>query len=135
MIRIGTRGSALARWQASQVRRALEPHEPVEVVVVETAGDRDRATALHPLPVRSMVPAPGQAAVGVQMRRSDPMEEVVAAAFHDEATARAVTAERRLMSLLEGGCQLPLGAHVFQDGGSYRLLAALAPPPAPGQLP
>jgi hypothetical protein len=39
------------------------------------------------------------------------------------------------MRLLEGGCQLPLGVHVTHDEEAYRLRAALAPPPAPGELP
>jgi len=42
-LRIATRGSALARWQAEQVASALRAHDPaldVELVVVETTGDR-----------------------------------------------------------------------------------------------
>ena len=45
MIRIATRGSALARWQAERVATLL--HEPAELVVVTTAGDRDQRADLH----------------------------------------------------------------------------------------
>jgi hydroxymethylbilane synthase len=91
--------------------------------------------ARRALAVATMVPAPGQAAMAVQMRRGDPRRARVVEAAHDETTGLAVGAERRLMSLLEGGCQLPLGAHVFSEGGGYRLLATVAPPPEPGDLP
>jgi hydroxymethylbilane synthase len=42
MIRIGTRGSALALWQANWVKEQLErttPGLPVEIVVIQTEGD------------------------------------------------------------------------------------------------
>lgn len=45
MIRIATRGSALARWQAERVAALLQ--EPVEYVIVTTAGDRDQRADLH----------------------------------------------------------------------------------------
>src|SRR5437870_10809658 len=48
-LRIGTRGSALALWQANHVAdrlRAVAAPRPVELVLIETDGDRDQATAL-----------------------------------------------------------------------------------------
>jgi hydroxymethylbilane synthase len=42
-IKIGTRGSKLARWQANWVKSALEkknPSTPVELVVIKTQGDK-----------------------------------------------------------------------------------------------
>jgi hydroxymethylbilane synthase len=45
MLRVATRGSALARWQADHVAVLLQKAEPgleVETVVVETSGDRRR---------------------------------------------------------------------------------------------
>src|SRR5437016_3452862 len=48
-IRIGTRGSPLARWQAEWVAgrlRALHPGLRVELVEIRTQGDRDRNTPL-----------------------------------------------------------------------------------------
>ncbi len=49
MIRIGTRGSQLARWQASWVAeqlRVLHPGLAVELVEIKTQGDRDRDSPL-----------------------------------------------------------------------------------------
>jgi hydroxymethylbilane synthase len=48
-IRIGTRGSHLARWQAGWVAdrlRALHPGLEVELVEIKTQGDRDRNSSL-----------------------------------------------------------------------------------------
>jgi len=48
-IRIGTRGSRLARWQANWVADRLREHHPglqVELVEIKTQGDRDRNSPL-----------------------------------------------------------------------------------------
>jgi hydroxymethylbilane synthase len=45
LLRIATRGSALARWQAERVGVLLSG--PVEYVLVTTAGDRDQRADLH----------------------------------------------------------------------------------------
>ncbi len=48
-LRLGTRGSPLALWQAHYVQTHLEPildPTPVELVLIETHGDRDQASAL-----------------------------------------------------------------------------------------
>jgi hydroxymethylbilane synthase len=44
-LRVATRGSALARWQAERVVARLT--DPAELVIVSTTGDRDRTSALH----------------------------------------------------------------------------------------
>jgi hydroxymethylbilane synthase len=44
-LHIGTRGSPLALWQAHYVSSLLAP-TPVELVIIETHGDRDQASAL-----------------------------------------------------------------------------------------
>lgn len=48
-LRLGTRGSPLALWQANYVAGLLRPivaPRPVELVLIETHGDRDQASAL-----------------------------------------------------------------------------------------
>src|SRR5690242_3029650 len=48
-VRIGTRGSPLARWQAGWVAarlRAAHPGLAVELIEIKTHGDRDRNTPL-----------------------------------------------------------------------------------------
>jgi hydroxymethylbilane synthase len=47
-LRIGTRGSALARWQAEFVGAGLARHGvAAELVIIRTSGDRDRQTSLR----------------------------------------------------------------------------------------
>lgn len=47
-LRIGTRGSALARWQAESVRAQLAAQGTAgELVLIRTSGDRDRTTSLR----------------------------------------------------------------------------------------
>lgn len=48
-IRLGTRGSPLALWQARHVAAKLQPlvqRRPIEIVIVETDGDNDQALPL-----------------------------------------------------------------------------------------
>jgi len=56
------------------------------------------------------MPAVGQGALGIECRASD--EEISAALekLNDAETRAAIIAERTLLSVLEGGCQVPLGA-------------------------
>jgi hydroxymethylbilane synthase len=46
-LRVATRASALARWQAERVVALLA--RPAELVVVSTLGDRDKASTIHSL--------------------------------------------------------------------------------------
>ncbi|MFL5401447.1 MAG: hydroxymethylbilane synthase [Gemmatimonadales bacterium] len=63
-----------------------------------------------------MLPAPGQGALAVTVRAGDSNAESAAReAVHDLATALAVAAERGFLGRLEGGCQVPVGAHAVLD--------------------
>jgi hydroxymethylbilane synthase len=64
------------------------------------------------LPLEVMLPAPGQGALAVTVRKGDAGSLAAArAAVQDEATAIAVAAERAFLRRLEGGCQVPVGAY------------------------
>lgn len=56
-----------------------------------------------------MLPAAGQAALGLQMRRDHPLKEYVAA-LDDAETHHSVRAERSLLRALRGGCHAPVAA-------------------------
>jgi hydroxymethylbilane synthase len=47
VLRVATRGSALARWQAERVVARLD--QPAELVIVSTTGDRDTSSTIHAL--------------------------------------------------------------------------------------
>jgi hydroxymethylbilane synthase len=72
------------------------------------------------LPWEVMLPAPGQGALAVTARADD-AEAIAAAraAVHHEPSALAVSAERAFLRRLEGGCQVPVGAHAtLESAGS-----------------
>ena len=57
-----------------------------------------------------MLPAPGQGALAVQCRLDDHFTLNLLAALDDDATRKAVTAERAFLSRLGGGCAVPVAA-------------------------
>ena len=63
------------------------------------------------IPVDVMLPAVGQGAIGVEIRSGDAQSASLFSLLDDPATARAVEAERALLRILEGGCQVPIGAY------------------------
>lgn len=63
------------------------------------------------LPFSLMLPAPGQAALGVTARLDDTgSSQAAERAVHDVAAALCVGAERALLHALEGGCEVPVAA-------------------------
>lgn len=75
------------------------------------------AAKLDPLEI---MPAPGQGALGLEVRAGDRGGAARAALgpLEDPASARQVTAERALLAELGGGCQAPVAAYA---GGAGRL--------------
>lgn len=70
------------------------------------------------LPMDVMLPAVGQGAFGVQTRRGDAVEALLAP-LHDAAAGWAVAAERAFLAHLSGGCMVPIAA--FGDCREERL--------------
>jgi hydroxymethylbilane synthase len=92
----------------------------VDVVILAAAGISrlgwaDRIT--HYIPSSEMVSAVGQGAIGVEIRRDDGFMQDVCAKLADAETMTCVAAERVVMRMLEGGCQVPIGAHARIDDG------------------
>jgi len=67
------------------------------------------AARLDPL---VMMPAPGQGALGLEVRSDDRGTRATLAPLEDGESARHVAAERSLLAALEGGCQAPVAAYV-----------------------
>lgn len=71
------------------------------------------------------VPSPAQGAIALQCRGGDAVEAALAP-LHDERAALPVRAERELLRLVEGGCNLPFGAWArLLDGDHLELIAVL----------
>ncbi|HSH13486.1 MAG TPA: hydroxymethylbilane synthase [Desulfurivibrionaceae bacterium] len=73
-----------------------------------------------------MLPAVAQGAVGIELRK-DSTELLAGLAFlqHEETTI-AVTGERGFLHRLEGGCQVPIGAHGTVTGGQLTITGLIA---------
>lgn len=130
-LRVATRGSALARWQAEEVARLLRAARPeldVELVVVETAGDRRRDVPISEMAGQGVFVKEVQAAVldgradvavhsAKDLPSSAPTAGLVIGAFLERADPRDALVGSTLDSL-------PAGATIAT--GSVRRRAQLA---------
>lgn len=76
-----------------------------------------------PIAIAEMVPAPGQGCLAVQARADDAGTIEALRALDHAPSRAALTAERRLMAALGGGCALPLGAFAEPTAGGMRMTA------------
>ena len=78
-------------------------------------GMKDRITMC--IPIEESLPAPGQAALGLEVVSDDEDTAEIVSELDHAPTAIACTAERMVSRLLGGSCELPLGAYAdFVDG-------------------
>ena len=80
------------------------------------------------LRVDEMVPAPGQGCLAVQVREEDRSTRAVISVLDHLPSRRALEAERALVQLMGGGCDLPLGALAATKGDRIRMVALVASP-------
>ncbi len=96
----------------TRVRKALEGQ--YDAIVLAGAGLTRLGLEKHVtewLSLEIMLPAPGQGALAVQCRSDDQTTLDLLKALEDEATRRAVTAERAFLEGLGGGCSVPVAAY------------------------
>lgn len=74
--------------------------------------------------LEEMLPAPGQGALGIEVRRDDAASEAVQLLDH-MPTRAAVTAERTLLASLHGGCLAPIAALAQSTGDVMQLTATV----------
>jgi hydroxymethylbilane synthase len=63
------------------------------------------------LPAEVCLPAVGQGALGIECREDDAEVRHLLSLYNDPETAVTVAAERRFLGVLNGGCQVPIGAY------------------------
>jgi len=80
------------------------------------------------------VSACGQGAIAIEIRENDETIDKVVKALHCENTYQQITAERSFLNELEGGCQIPIGAHATITNGQLRLLGLVAMPDGSKEL-
>ena len=80
---------------------------------------------LHP---REFVPAPAQGVIGYQVKESDHALRKEILKLHNTTTALRTNLERKVLQLMEGGCQMPLGVYCeIDNANNYHLFGAYAP--------
>ncbi len=62
------------------------------------------------IPFNEVTPAVGQGALAIESRKNDRETQTILAPIDHAPTRYAVEAERTLMHVLEGGCQVPIGS-------------------------
>ena len=72
------------------------------------------AVTLDPLEI---MPAPGQGALGLEVRADDRVTRGALAPLEHAASARQVAAERSVLAALGGGCQAPVAAYAGNGEG------------------
>jgi hydroxymethylbilane synthase len=73
-----------------------------------------------------MLPAIGQGALGIVCRENDVATREQLAVLDHMPTHVAVTAERGLLSALEGSCKVPIAGHAILEGGRIVLRGLVA---------
>jgi hydroxymethylbilane synthase len=103
--------------------------EGLDAIILAAAGLRrmgwgDKIAQV--IPAQIILPAMGQGAVGIETRQYDPnVFEAIMALDHEE-THLALDAERAFVDVLEGGCQVPIGAYATLDEKNITLSGLVA---------
>ena len=99
----------------------------VDATLLAAAGlDRlDRPGVGHAVPTDTMLPAPAQGAVGIEVRADDAAAGALLAAIDDPATHACVAAERALLAALRADCHSPVAALASLSGEMLTLRGEL----------
>jgi len=105
--------------------------EQYDAIVLAAAGLRrlgwqDRITEL--IPVEIMCPAVGQGALAIETRADGGVAHELVRKLDHADTRTAVTAERAMLEVLGGGCQVPVGGYAFLEKGVIHMRAIVASP-------
>lgn len=104
--------------------RKLDSGEFEAVILAEVGlirlGLADRTT--ERLPAEIMLPAPGQGALGMEIREEDGATRHIVSALDHADTHAAVSAERSMLWTLQGGCLAPVAAMGTVENGRLTLV-------------
>ena len=78
-----------------------------------------------PIPVETLLPAPGQGALGLECRTDDNMTQSVLTTVNNQITYWAIQSERAFLRALNGSCHSPVAALALLDDGELHMRAQL----------
>lgn len=111
----------------TRLRKAMEGE--YDAIIIAGAGLKRLGLEKHVsqwLSIDDMLPAPGQGALGIQCREDDELILELLAVLEDVPTRMAVTAERRFLQSLGGGCAVPVAAYANVSNGIINLTGCAA---------
>ena len=125
---VGTRLRKLAAqpdWDATLLAAAgLRRLHLLDAAGTGLAGeDVPAGLAASAISVEAMIPAVGQAAIGIETRRDDPRVKRVCEGLHHTETGLCVTAERVYLQAMGGGCHLAVAAYAQVQDGQLHMCA------------
>ncbi len=91
---------------------------------INRLGWQDRIAAI--IPAEVMTPAVGQGALALELREEDELTAERVSTLSCTTTEICVLAERHIMRVLEGGCQVPIGAHAYVEEGVFKICGMVA---------
>ena len=113
---VDTRLAKLAQGKADAIVLAASGLDRLQ----KTAAIRERFAP------EVLCPAPGQGALAIECRALDGAMHAMLQPLEDHDTRMAITAERRCLSALGGGCLVPIGAYCHRDGDDLSMRAVVA---------
>ncbi|NNC53722.1 MAG: hydroxymethylbilane synthase [Erythrobacter sp.] len=117
---VGIRGNVATRMAKLQAGEADATF--LAAAGLERLGETGVGTRLDP---EEWLPAPAQAAIGIECRAADQRTRDLLAAIDDKPSHEEVVAERALLEGLGGTCHSPIAALTRREGEKLRLTAAI----------
>ncbi len=94
---------------------------------IKRLGLQEEIKYFTPVSEELMIPAMGQAALGIEIVDTPEVESIVEV-LRDESATIETTIEREFVRVLEGGCQVPIGINAKLDGESVNIQALVGLP-------
>jgi hydroxymethylbilane synthase len=96
-------------------------------------GLNDAVKYVTPIDKELMIPAMGQAALGIETPDNEEMAKIVSV-LNDDTSNIETTIERDFIDALDGGCQVPIGINAELNGDSIDISAILGYPDGTNML-
>ena len=94
---------------------------------INRLGLSSEVTYFTPISKEVMIPASGQAALGIEIIDNLEVEQIVSV-LNDESAIIETRVERDFVTILEGGCQVPIGVNAELNGDVLKVKAILGLP-------
>jgi hydroxymethylbilane synthase len=111
----------------TRIRKATQG--PLDAAIIAAAGIRRmgwHARIQQHLDVEQFVPAPGQGALGIEVRENNHEVRELLQSLHEPDTGLEIEAERSFLRAVGGGCTSPIGANASIVGNSATFTGMLA---------